>query len=84
MARRRLDITEEDKAEMLRMYMADNFGISEIAKSFTDKGKLVSSSTVSRVLKAKGATLRNRGTRLVKETNVSPLENHSPLTFSLE
>jgi len=75
MARRTLALTDQDKAEMLRLYVSDRKGIVEIGKKYD-----ISPSTVSRFLKVQGGTLRPRGTRSISKTEVlvNPLESHEP------
>ena len=75
MARRTLTITDQDKAEMLRLYVAERKGLVELSKQYG-----ISPSTVSRFLTVQGATMRPRGTRpnKEKETLVNPLESHAP------
>jgi transposase-like protein len=75
MARRTLTLTDQDKAEMLRLYVSDRKGIVEIGKQFG-----ISPSTVSRFLKVQGGVLRPRGTRSTTKTEVlvNPLESHEP------
>jgi hypothetical protein len=81
MARRALTITDQDKAEMRRLYVAENKGIVEIGKQFS-----ISASTVSRFLKVQGTVLRKRGTRTNKnvDTTTSPFESHMPETTEVE
>lgn len=75
MARRTLTITDQDKAEMLRVYVSERKGLVEIGKQYG-----ISPSTVSRLLTVQGATMRPRGTRPSKEKEVlvNPLESHTP------
>lgn len=81
MARRTLTLTDQDKAEMLRLYVSERKGIVELGKQFG-----ISPSTVSRFLKVQGGTLRPRGTRpsKIKEVLTNPLESHEPETHRTE
>ena len=58
MARKTVPITEEDKAEMLRLYVVDMNALVDISSKFG-----VSISTVSRILRGQGCPMRSRGNR---------------------
>ena len=63
MGRRARDLTDEDRAEVVRLYIGEKVGLADIAKVFTDKGKKISPTTVARIIRLGGGAVRKRGTR---------------------
>jgi len=58
---RNLNLTTIDKAEILRMYVADALSIKEVAATFSKNGTRLSRRTIRRIVVEMGGTVRPRG-----------------------